>query len=317
MPTSHHRCPSSFIAMTGMTATMLGLLLGAVPSTPAIAAEKRKITSIDDFNQCVDAYQAPPETCVDLLRVYIKGKPGETFAAGKAVRARMSHAAAVPFFAKAFTKQGDKNQCADRDVAMAVAAGLDMPPSPTVTEALAITFDKCWAELEKPVLKALTAAGSSGYMAQNLCPKLADKKITNPACEKKPAAAAPPEPKWKDADPKTMTADGPAKVFRGDEGKTLTLVKLKGPDEYLIRFDGFRGEWNGRIVFHREVSASSGYDYVTQVKGARWVGVVVRDGSTEAYPVGDKGPVRVAYDESASKAASPQAVVDQFRKQKL
>ena len=86
---------------------------------------------------------------------------------------------------------------------------------------------------------------------------------------------------------------------------------------YLIRFDGFRGEWNGRVVFHRETPAGSGLDYSTQVKGARWVGVVVRDGATEAYPVGDKGPFHVVYDEVASKAASPQAVIDQFRKQKM
>ncbi|HEY8924490.1 MAG TPA: hypothetical protein VIU64_08920 [Polyangia bacterium] len=316
MPTSNHRCPSPFVAVPGVTTAVIGLLLAGVLSGPASAAEKRKLTSIEDFNQCVDAYQAPPEACLDLLHAYIKSKPSETFAAGKAVRARMNHADAVPFFAKAFARQGDKNRCADRDVAMAVAAGLDMSPSPTVTEALAITFDKCWTELEKPVLKALTASGSSGYMAQNLCPKLAARKVANPACEKMTAATAPVEPKWKDADPKTMSADGPAKVFKGDEGRTLTLVKLKSPDEYLIRFDGFRGEWNGRIVFHREAPANAGYDYVTQVKGARWVGVVVRDGNTEAHPVGDNGPFRVAYDESASKATSPQALVDQFRKQK-
>ena len=317
MPTSNHPCPTSFSATTAITATVIGLLLGGVPSRPAMAAEKRKLTSIDDFNQCVDGYQAPPEVCLELLRVYIKGKPGETFAAGKAVRARMNHAAAVPFFAKVFTKQADKNRCADPDVAMAVAAGLDGSPSTTVTEALAITFDECWAELEKPVLKALSASGSSGYLAQNLCPRLAERKVASSACEKKPVAAAPPEPKWKDADSKALAADGPAKVFKGDEGKSLTMVKLKGPDEYLIRFDGFRGEWNGRIVLHREVPASSGYDYFTQVKNARWVGVVVREGTTEAYPVGDRGPFRVGYDESASKATSAQAVIDQFRKQKM
>ena len=94
------------------------------------------------------------------------------------------------------------------------------------------------------------------------------------------------------------------------------MVKLKSDDAYLVRFEGFRGPWNGRVVFHRETPVNSGYDYVTSSKGDRRVSVVVRDGSTEVYPPGDKGPFRVFYDEAASKSVSGQAVLDQFRKQK-
>jgi len=56
---------------------VIGLLVGGLPSRPATAAEKRKLTSIDDFNRCVDAYEASPEVCLDLLRAFVKGKPGE------------------------------------------------------------------------------------------------------------------------------------------------------------------------------------------------------------------------------------------------
>jgi hypothetical protein len=116
-----------------------------------------------------------------------------------------------------------------------------------------------------------------------------------------------------------MVVDGPSKVYRGAEGRSLTLVKLKTEDAYLVKFEGFRGAWNGRIVLHREVPVNAGYDYFTQAKGSRWVSVVVRDGYTEVYPEGDRGPFAVSYDETASKAlaASAQAVLDQFRKQKL
>ncbi|HEX2660085.1 MAG TPA: hypothetical protein VHU40_17500, partial [Polyangia bacterium] len=102
----------------------------------------------------------------------------------------------------------------------------------------------------------------------------------------------------------------------GSEGRSVVLVKLAGQgNAYVLKFDGFRGEWNGRIVLHREAVAGSGYNYVAQVDGAPWTGLVMRSGSYEAYPVGDKGPFDVGYDEGASKATNAQAVVEQFMKQ--
>jgi len=56
---------------------VIGLPVDGLPSRPATAAEKRKLTSIDDFNRCVDAHEASPEVCLDLLRAFVKGKPGE------------------------------------------------------------------------------------------------------------------------------------------------------------------------------------------------------------------------------------------------
>lgn len=310
------RSPSP-VVLAALSACAVLFTAGAPGS--AVAADKLKFSSVADFNGCINKYLAAPETCLEVLHAFVKTKPAEAFAAGKAVRAQMNHAAAVPFFAKALAKPGDKktNRCADEDVAMAVAAGLTQPASgnPIVADAQALTA-QCWADLQAPLSKALTESGPSGYLAENLCPKLAERKLTNASCEKKPTAAPAPEPKWKDLDPKALVPDGPAKVFRGDEGRALTMVKLKGDEAYLMRFDGFRGEWNGRVVLHREAAAGSGYDYFTQVKGARWVGVVVRNGSTEVHPVGDKGPFMVGYDEAASKATSPQNVLDQYRKQK-
>ena len=146
---------------------------------------------------------------------------------------------------------------------------------------------------------------------------LVDRKIANPVCGGKPAApATPSEPKWKDLDPSTLVVDGAAKVFRGAEGRRVGLVKLKNDDAYLVKFEGFRGAWNGRVLLHRETAVNSGSDYFTSFNGARWVSVVVRDGATEVYPSGDKGPFSVFYDEAASKAVSGQEILDQFRKQK-
>src|SRR6185503_14219005 len=94
-------------------------------------------------------------------------------------------------------------------------------------------LDRCWAETQAPVLKALGESGPSGFLAQNLCPRLLERKITNPSCEEKPAAAARSAEapwKWKEIDPKAMAVDGPSKVYRGPEGRSVTLVKLKSED---------------------------------------------------------------------------------------
>jgi hypothetical protein len=99
----------------------------------------------------------------------------------------------------------------------------------------------------------------------------------------------------------------------------VSLAKVKGStDAYLIRFDGFRGPWNGRVVLHREQPVDSGYDYFTMVNGARWVSLVARgegDHYYEVYPSGDKGPFGLSYDSLASKAAPAKTLLDQFAKQ--
>jgi len=317
------RCRVSRFRWLGAVAPLL--LLGVSPATVAArAADKPHFKSPADFAKCVDGYEAAAETCLEALSVLVRDNPAQAFAAGKAVRAKLTHAAAIPYFAKALAKpdkktdkKSDHDRCADPDVAMALVSGLNLPAKggSTVAEALAI-LDKCWAEAQAPILKELSASGPSGYLAENVCPKLLERKVANPSCSPKPAAAAPVEPKWKDLDPSSLAVEGPAKIFRGNEGKRVDLVKLKSDDAYLIKFEGFRGPWNGRVVLHRETPASSGYDYFTSVNGSRRVSVVVRDGSTEIYPEGDKGPFPVSYDDAASKAASPQAILEQFRKQK-
>lgn len=291
-------------------------LAGARPS--AASEKELKFKSVADFTRCADQFEDDGQVCLEPLEKLVKAQPGQAFAAGKAVRAKMNHAAAIPFFAKALQKKADKSQCADPDLRMALIAGLSTPPDgATATSARSILFDRCWAEAQGPVLQALAQSGA-GYLVENVCPKLGERKATSPACDQKksgpPAAAG--ERKWTDIDPRAMQTDGPAKVYRGPEGKSVTLAKLKNEDAYLVKFDGFRGEWNGRVVLHREAASGSGYDYFTQVAGARWVSLVSRDGVTEVYPRGDKGPLSLSFDESASRSVSAQAVLDQFRKQR-
>ncbi len=95
----------------------------------------------------------------------------------------------------------------------------------------------------------------------------------------------------------------------------MTFVKVKGRDDaYLIKFEGFRGPFNNRVLLHRERPAGRGHDYYTQDKGADFVSVVARKGwgggyAYEVYPNGDDGPFAVGYDEEASKAVDVRGVL--------
>lgn len=283
------------------------------------AQDELKLKSVADFTKCADQYEDGSDVCLEALHRFVKAQPGQAFAAGKAVRAKMNHAAAIPFFATALTKKATKGQCSDPDLQAALVAGLAMPSSDAAsTAARDIVLDKCWNETQAPVLKALTQANSGGYFAANLCPKLTERNLANPACATKPAAphGAGSEPNWKSLDPRTIQLDGAAKAYKGPEGETVVVAKVRNEDAYLVKFDGVQGEWNGRVVLHREAPAASGSDYFTDVSGARWVSIVVRNGETELYPHGGKGPIQIRYDDSASRSASAQGLLNQLRNQK-
>jgi hypothetical protein len=283
------------------------------------AKDELKLRSVADFTKCADQYDDGSGVCLEALERFVKAQPAQAFAAGKAVRAKINHAAAIPYFSRALARKATKAQCSDPDLHMALVAGLAMPA--TNEEAISareIVFDKCWNETQAPVLAALGRAGSGSFVADNLCPKLRERNLANPACETKPPSphAAAGEAKWKPLDDKAIQLDGAAKAYRGPEGETVVLVKVKNDDAYLLKFDGVPGDWNGRVVVHREARAGSGSDYFTDVSGARWVSIVVRDGATELYPHGGRGPIPVRYDESASRSASPRALLDQLRNQR-
>jgi hypothetical protein len=151
---------------------------------------------------------------------------------------------------------------------------------------------------------------------------LAERKLDNAACHKS-AEAAPSaaEPAWVDLDAKKTEVEAPAKVFRGNEGKRITIVKIKGQaDAFLIAFENVRGPWNHRVVLHREVAAGSGHDDVTPFSGQLYHTVTARKNYGSEYdyevnPAGDRDSFHAAYSEEDSKAASAQAVLEQWRRQ--
>jgi hypothetical protein len=300
------------------------LLRRAISATLLLAAaagaqqqDKPKITAPGDFARCTERWAT--DECLEALQGYVKTNPAKAFDAGKAVTLSATHWAAIPFFATALEGKPDGARCRDPRLALAVTSGLglsnDEKDGPTLAAAKNILTVKCWNELQAPLLKALE--NGVGYLPANVCPILAEKKLSAKACEKKAPTVRPPPAKWQALDPKTLEVEGSAKVFRGDQGRKVTLVKVRGKDYYLIKFEGFRGPWNNKVVLHREDDMGRGYNYWTQVGKARYVSVVSRQdlGSYfdhEVYPRGDNGPFHVGYDETLSKAAKPEAVLDEF-----
>lgn len=292
------------------------LCLSMLAAAGHAAKDELKLKSVADFVKCADQYEDGSGVCLEALDRLVHAQPSQAFAAGKAVRSKLNHAAALPYFAAALSKKATKAQCSDPDLKMALLGGLAMPPtSREASSARDIVFDKCWNETQAAALEALTQAGTGSYVAENLCPKLTGRNVTNPACETKPPVphAAASEPKWRPLDPRAIQLDGRASAYKGPEGESVVLAKVRNEDAYLVKFDGVRGDWNGRVVLHREIPAGSGSDYFTDVSGARWVSIVVRDGATELYPHGGRGPIPLRYDETASKSASPGSLLDQLR----
>ena len=298
------------------------LTLAMVLSRSVRADQKPHLSSLDDFGKCTDRWDA--DACLEALQAYVKAHPPQAFAAGKVVTMNLNHWAAIPFFDKALATKADPARCADQRLALAVISGLALPnedkDNKIVAAASKILRTKCWAELQAPVTQALEESGASGYIVANVCPVLAEKKQTSKACEKKAAAPPPPPPtQWEALDPKKLEVENTVKVYRGDEGRRVSLVKVKGKDYYLIKFEGFRGPWNGKVLLHREDPAGTGYDYWTQAGGGHYVSVVARRGygsdyTYEVYPQGDKGPFYVGYDERESKAASAKAILSELAK---
>ena len=300
--------------------SLLSLAAAGLWAQPAHGADKKpKLTSLAHVGGCFEQWSS--DECVAAIQAYVKQKPGQAFDAGRAITKSTSHWVATPFFEKALGAKASPESCGDERVKLAVIAALGLPDegnqNKVVGSARKILSGPCWPQLGAAVKEAAEKEG--GYLIDNVCPVLLEKKQDSAACKPKAAAPAVKPEAWQALDAKTVDVEGPAKVYSGSEGKRLTMTKVKGRPYYLVKFDGFRGPWNGRVVLHREREAASGRDYWTSVKGGQHVSVVARgtSGSShyEAYPLGDKGPFDIYYDGDASTKENPRTILEQFAKQ--
>lgn len=308
--TRERRARSRRLVSVGIA--LLAASAGAAPET-----QQPKLASPAELARCVDAWG--PEPCLQALHVYVKARPDQAFEAGRVATKAFAHWAAIPFFDEALAAKAGAARCTDERLALAVTSALGQPTdseSGAIVESAArILRDRCWNELQGPLSKQLEK-DDRGMLTQNTCRVFAQKRQSVRACWPKsqiPAGMA-SAPVWEALDPKAIQVEGTASVYSGAEGRRLTLAKVKGKPYYLVKFQGFGGPWNGKVVMHRQDTASSGYDYWTLIDGRRYVSLTLRKpgGSGmvwEVHPPRAKGPVRVTLDPAATKAARPQTLL--------
>jgi hypothetical protein len=297
---------------------LAGIVLGAASAGAAPEAPQPKLASPAELTRCVDAWG--PEPCLQALHVYVKARPDQAFEAGRVVTKIYAHWAAIPFFDEALAAKAEPARCKDERLALAVTSALGQPndfeSAAIVESATTILRDRCWKELHGPISKEL-GKDDRGTLTRNACRVFAEKNQPSPACWPEPLApgARAQDSTWETLDPKEIQLEGGASVYGGSDGRRITIAKVKGKSYYLIKFQGFRGPWNGKVVIHRQEAAGSGYDYWTPVEGRRYVSLVVRktqgaaSGLWEVHPLGVKGSFRLALDPAATKAAKAQSLL--------
>lgn len=99
-----------------------------------------------------------------------------------------------------------------------------------------------------------------------------------------------------------------AKVYKGSEGMSLTLVRL-GPvenNEALLVIEGVDHPWDGKIMIAKAKKHPNKTEYAVQVKGSDYVVFVNRSGSGEVYLNKSDNPDSVYYDEERSRRVIPE-----------
>ncbi len=303
----------------------VGIALGAASAAAAPDAPKPKLTLPAELPRCVDAWG--PEPCLQALHEYVQARPDQAFEAGKLATKVFAHWAAIPFFDLALSARADAARCKDERLTLSVVSALKQPNDDesraVVASATNILRDRCWKELREPIVREIEKDGR-GTLTRNVCHIFIEKTFTDksqalPACWTGTKLATPRAgaPAWEALDPKKIELEGAASVYSGADGRRITIAKIKGKPYYLIKFQNFRGPWNGKVVVHRQDAAGSGHDYWMPIDGRRYVSVVVRKPSGaaalwEVHALGSKGSLRVTLDPAATKATKAQTLLTEL-----
>jgi hypothetical protein len=201
-------------------------------------------STVEDFDSCTDDYAYNPDACLKAAEALLKKKPALAFELGKHARLHLQHWAALRFFEPALTGTPGA-RCSDR-------AGLGLPGDyPEFARAKRVFTGPCFAAL-RPAVDA--EVGPVGYLTTNVCAIYSERKIVEAKCAPAPEVApvVVPEEKLPAFNRKTAVI-GLLKVYAGPEGQRVTVGEVKGkPGLFLVRFDGVRGDYNGKVLLHKE-----------------------------------------------------------------
>jgi hypothetical protein len=281
-------------------------------SMPSWAANTPAIKNLDDIDRCAKTYQWDAQTCLDATHAYAKKNPKQQFEIAQRVRLNFVHWAALPFFDAALGKAPNSAQCADADVSLAVLSGLNLPPDHAQKAVAERLFSgACFATLRPAAEKELQSSGPTSYEGQSICSILKAKGMPHAACEVKPQATPTAEPAQLPTVDLAKAQYSLIKVFRGNEGARMTMAEVQGAaNVYVLRFDGIRGEWNGKTIVHQlDGSPTQSNKLWTLYNNKRWTTLVTQGTQRTAYVPNALDGMTFWYSEEDSKKAS----ADQLR----
>lgn len=251
---------------------------GIIVLSAALAAQAQQpaFKTLDDFDRCAGENRYDTGYCLPALEAFAKKNPKQNFAIGQRARLQFTSWVALRFFEPGLGTKPTPAQCADPQLGLAVISGLALPGDyPGFASAKRIFTGACFASLKAGAEKEVNEANGVGYIFDNVCPILAERKVALPSCTPKP-----PEPTPAVVEEKLPTIDintaskGLVKVYAGPEGEKVTISELaQHPGYVAIRFDGIRGTHNGKTLLHREVISGDRVEFWTEIDGKRWTSV--------------------------------------------
>jgi hypothetical protein len=151
---------------------------------PQLAEQKKFMTKRASIGKNVIArcfeQSYAGEECLSLARDFIAVQgtdPGVVLAIAKTVRGKQNSDVAVPFFLTAL-EVGKDSACADEDLALATTAGLALPPDyDRAAGAREIAQNKCFEQLQGPIVDTLKAGDAGSYFTANACTVLRAKGV--------------------------------------------------------------------------------------------------------------------------------------------
>lgn len=113
-----------------------------------------------------------------------------------------------------------------------------------------------------------------------------------------------------------------AKVYRGAEGLTVSILGIGAPEEnkYLLQYAGINHEWDLKIFHVEKVPSGAGHNYKMTIDGQDYHTFVERPAwggasQYEVYVPKLASGMRVTYDEAYSQRVVPQHYLTDYLQQ--
>lgn len=150
-----------------MKALFVLVLLFSLPSFALVVKDGKVILEkLSDYSFC-QSKDYTGEWCHRALEEWVEGHRDDAWEAGKLTRLHMNHSNAVPFFITA--QKGNKFDCKDEDLKLAVESGLGLPSSSSLVKPSLELLRRCKAEIAPGIAQTAT---TDSYLFKNACGEL-------------------------------------------------------------------------------------------------------------------------------------------------